>query len=525
MEIDKSKSCSNCPSFLAAGPPVIAKFQKSVGSPMCGRFGHVLGKPGLQPIQSQKLYTHFANKCDSFMEPMPGAPLDHRLAVVMPDIEARDRSSLATDEERAACRSCAACINFVRDDVVANELGWTAGLCAAKGKLILPNRAVYEARNCEYKVYGPIRQNTTGLHLLPEYEDAFNLTSNPITEYFKKKGNFIEPHEWETEREVSDKDKASGIRAWRKVLDPGDSGNEAYLPIYDIPFFSDAEQRKIPRTGDDTHPELYVDHFGGVYLAAVAWTELDETPALWGQAGIGKTELYRFLAWLMCLPFERISITGSTELDDLAGKMHYEPERGTYFQYGRLPLAWTKPSVICIDEPNVGPPDVWQFLRPLTDNSKQLVLDMNEGEALVRHSDCYMGLAMNPAWDVKNVGAQQIGDADASRLFHVYVEMPPPQLEREIIANRVKLDGWEIDNKHLDMIMAIAGELRDLINDGTLPITWAVRPQIKVARAMRWFDTVTAYRRAVGDYLEPEASSALLDVVRSHVTVGQGTAF
>jgi hypothetical protein len=145
-----------------------------------------------------------------------------------------------------------------------------------------------------------------------------------------------------------------------------------------------------------------------------------------------------------------------------------------------------------------------------------MVLDMNEGEAISRHDDCYLGFAMNPAWDVKNIGANPIGDADANRLFHVFIEPPPEVLEREIIKNRVALDNWEISEDMLDMLMAIAKDLRSLISDGTLPITWGVRPQIKVARALRWFDVPTSYRRAIGDFLEPESQEKLLDVVRSH---------
>mgnify|MGYP002353856858 CR=1 FL=1 len=197
--------------------------------------------------------------------------------------------------------------------------------------------------------------------------------------------------------------------------------------------------------------------------------------------------------------------------------MRFNKEDGTHFQYGRLPLAWSHAGVICIDEPNTGPPDVWQFIRPLTDNSKQLVLDVNNGETIYRHNSAYLGMAMNPAWDVRNVGTIEIGDADANRLFHVYVDLPPEKLEREIIKARVKLDGWELSGPQIDMVMAIARDLRELTEQGTLPISWAIRPQIKVARALRWFDTITAYRRAVGDFLEPEAQQALLDAVRSHV--------
>jgi hypothetical protein len=95
--------------------------------------------------------------------------------------------------------------------------------------------------------------------------------------------------------------------------------------------------------------------------------------------------------------------------------------------------------------------------------------------------------------------------------------MPPEPLEREIIAQRVKLDGWELSKNQMDMVMAVAKDLRALAKDGQLPITWAIRPQIKVARALRWFEPVTAYRRAAGDYLEPEALELMLDQVRAHL--------
>lgn len=508
-------SCDTCPSFLMADQ-VVSKFKKSLGSPMCGRYGHILGKPGLAPEQADKLHKHFAKNCDSHGLPLPPLPIEKRMQVAMPDpttFDLKDRSPRQYD----TCVTCATCRNSVPEQVVANELGWTATLCSAKGKLVMSNQLVREAHDCTYRWYGPVRQTTAGLHLMPEYEQAFSLASDPIRKYFAEKDKPVEPHEYETDREVTEEEAASGIRAWRKISDPEGDDRSVFLPIYRIDFFSTEEQAKIPRSGDDEHPELYIDHFGGSYLAGVTWTELDETPALWGEAGVGKTELARYLAWMMCLPFERISITGSSELDDLAGKMRFTQERGTYFQYGRIPLAWSKPCVLIIDEPNVGPPEVWQFLRPLTDNSKQLVLDTNEGERIKRHTDCYLMMAMNPSWDPKNVGAYQIGDADASRLFHVFIDLPPESLEREIISNRVALDGWELPREALDMLMAIASDVRAACKDDTLPITWGIRPQIKVARAMRWFDAQTAYRRAIGDYLEPEAQETLMDFVRAHL--------
>lgn len=510
-----ASSCLSCPSYLKPDEAV-KSFKKSVGAPMCARFGHVLGRPGSTEEQNRKIAVAFGSRCPANGDVRPVVPIEYNLKVALPDPGIPVFHNVDGTEGDKNCTTCGMCQNFVPDRIVGKDLGWATGLCSARGKLILPNRQHQEAKDCEFRNYGTVRDNTLGVNLLPEYEDAFSPSADPIKAYFKAKGSFVEPHDWPTDKPVSAEDQTRGIRAWRKVVDPDGTGHESFLPVYDPNHFSESERAKIPRTGDDEHPELYVDHFGGAYLAAVTWRELDETPALWGEAGTGKTEFFRWLAWMMCLPFERISINAQTEVDDLIGKM-LAAGGDTYFQYGRLPLAWCKPCVLVIDEFNVGMPEVQQVIRPLTDNSKQMVVDQNNHELIARDNDCYLGFAMNPAWDVRNVGAQQIGDADASRLFHIYVELPPDALEREMISNRVALDGWEIDKHRLDAIMAIAAELRALVKDDTLSCTWGIRPQIKVARAMRWFDPVTAYRRAVADFLEPQQQDMLLDVVRAHI--------
>jgi MoxR-like ATPase len=383
--------------------------------------------------------------------------------------------------------------------------------------LIFPNRRIIEATGCEFRQYGTNSETTQGLELFPEYSDAFGESANAINQWRRNQRDFVDPKDYPSDRDVTDAERAEGLRAWRRVVDQENPEHEVFLPIFDAGFFSEAERSKIPQTGDYEHPEDYVDHNNGVYTWAVCWMQLDETPVAWGMAGVGKTEIGRHMAWLMQIPFERFSITGSTELDDLAGKTHFEPSKGTYFQYGRLPLSWQKPCVIVLDEPNTGQPDVWQFLRPLTDNSKQLVLDTNNGERISKHPDCYLMMAMNPAWDVRNSGVEQLSDADGSRLVHMEFDLPPAELEREIIKKRIAHDGWELDKARLDDIMKIAEEIRPLTANGTIPVTWGIRPQIKVARAMRWFDPVTAYRRAVADLLEPEAREMVLNIVRQNV--------
>lgn len=512
------KDCISCPSYLeASSAPGV--FNRSIGSPMCGTFGYALGKPGATPAQDTKLRKQKAENCAKFGEAR--APEPRRDTYVMlPMPELRDPANIQEDL-KTNCPTCAACKNFVPEFTVRQDLGWTAGLCAAKGKLLMTNRLSHEAQNCDYRQFGAQLGTTSGMLFLPEYSDAFlGGAANPVAAFrAAQSAGFVEPGDWPTDKEITEEDRTAGIKSWRKVIDPSGAERCVYYPVFDSGFFDDEDRDLIPKTGSDEHPELYIDHFGGLYALGVAWFELDETPSLWGSPGTGKTELLRYVSWIMQTPFRRVSITASSEVDDIIGKMLYTPEKGTYFQYGVLPEAWQKPGVLCIDEPNVAKdPGVWHVMRPLTDNSKQLVIDQNDHERVERNVDCYMGMCMNPAWDVRNVGTMEIADADANRLFHIFLNMPPEELEREIIKERVKVDGWEISPENLNALMATAKDIRGLADDMALPISWAIRPQIKVARAIRWFSPIEAYRRAVADFLEPEAQEVLFDQVRAHWT-------
>lgn len=511
-------SCLNCPSMLDTGEAT-AFFMKSLGVPMCARFGKPIGSAKSTDKQRVDVAKALAKNCSEYGSPRPqGGPDWPNLtfAVAMPDPEV-----LRFNQRRQQdlVRSCSSCEHLVSASTTLREVGFAAGLCAAKGKLILDNRQTFEGRNCDMRSLSTVG-NTRGIGsimLLPEYSADFALSSDPVKYHQAQMQNFVDPTEYPTDKPVTPDEELSGIRAWRLVEDP-ESGNSTYLPIYRRDFFDEAEQAKIPSTGDDEHPEDYIDHGFYTYKVAVLWRELDETPALQGPAGVGKTEFFRHMAWLMQLPFERFSFTASSELDDLAGKMHYSPDRGTYWVDGRLVKAWSKPCVLVGDEPNAAPPDVWQFIRPMTDNSKQLVLDMSDDPTpRPRDDNCYLGLAFNPSWDAKNIGVAPISDADANRLMHIWIPLPDPKLEKQIIAKACERDGYDIDPAMIETIMKIADDIRPQCDDDTLPITWGIRPQIKVARATRWFDIKSCYLMAIADHLEPEARQQVLDVVESHV--------
>lgn len=510
------KNCMDC--VFYSTPSDYADTGENLGGPICGVGHGPLFMPTFNPAQNTELRNTRAESCGNYNLGELEAPafsdkINGTIAFV-PDPQALEQISPDTT---GMVRSCLQCKFYIPPETMVDNGLWNIGACSARGILLRKGALVSTGRNCHSRTMGP-RDETSlrRMQLVPEYTLSTIGRLTMAADFAREtKAAFVEPTTHPTDAPVTDDERAAGIRAWRKVQDENER-HEIMLPIFDPDFFEEEERAAIPRTGDDEHPEEYVDHMGLVYKTAVLWMALDETPALWGAAGTGKTEFFRHMAWLMCLPFHRISVTGSTEVDDLAGKMHYDPAKGTYFEYGRIPTAWGKPGVICLDEPNVGQPDVWQFIRPLTDNSKQLVLDMNKGERLPRHDYAFLGMAMNPAWDVRNSGTATIADADGSRLMHIYVDLPSEAIERKIIERRVSLDGWEISVEQLDMVIGVASDLRRMSGEETIPITWGIRPQLKVARALKWFSPTDAYRLATADYLEPQHQELILDVVRSH---------
>lgn len=432
--------------------------------------------------------------------------------------------SVLSDKESPKPKKCSVCVFNRPAEVLRGEdlnIETTLNICAAKGFVnIIGND---NAKDCSIGVpiFAPNVPDEDYLKFLKEYENSIKGSLEPL-EDLTPMDDFVnttsidenDPLDYKSDKDVTDEDKSFGIISWRRIENV-EGDKHIFMPIFDPNKFSDEERSKIPRPGDQEHPELYVDYNHIMYKLGALWT-MGETPNLIGYAGTGKSEAYRHAAYLMQLPFERISVTNSTEIDDLAGHAQFSKEKGTYFNYGRIPKTWAKPCVVLIDEPNVGPPDVWQFIRPLTDNSKQLVLDINNGERISRHKHCFMGMAMNPAWDSRNVGTHEISDADGRRLMHIFVPMPNAAVEQEIVLKHCATNGYKIEKSTYRQLEKICKDIRELCSNDVLPIQWGVAQQIKVARATEFFTVPESYNLAIADLIDPDSAEAIRGVVASH---------
>ncbi len=518
-------SCDTCPSRLSpegAADWFGANFGPDVE--VCARHGHVLGKPGLREVAVGLIKTKFAEVCGDHGDPLPDRkPVAPTALVMIPNPRKGPTGQILVPSPGDEAKSCIGCVNFVSALDVRNELGWSSPLCRATGRLLLNDRLTVEPKSCGYGYRGVPEHGTDGLSYMPLYDNAFKEADSVIAvnghggkiTLNLNVDSIIDPPEYPTDMAVSAEDIACGIRAWREV--PDGHGRSVYMPIFDTAFFTEAEQRKIPRTGSDEHPELYVDYDNLVYDLLTEMAVLNETPLLIGDAGVGKTELMRHFAWLGNMPFDRITLGGSTEVETIAGKWMLT-SGNTEWMDGRLSASWPRPGVTLVDEISLAHHSVVEFFRPLTDNSKQLVLDEAKGQVVERNEHRYLAFTSNPSWDHRYLGSNEFSDADGNRLAKIWMAMPSEEIEKAIIRRRCAIDDYEIPDALLDTIMKIAADIRALTDgdSATLPISWGLRPQIAVARKTAWYDLEKCYRRALTDMMEPSQARIIITIVSNY---------
>lgn len=517
-------TCRDCPSFVTADDSANV-YSKSLGADSCVRHGYLLSQPKASASVNDRTVKNFAAGCPNHGEPRPiPAPV-----VFTAQVSIGDPGSAKPNANTSQPPSCYNCVNFVAPDITERELGWPMAACAAKGRLLFPQRYIAEADDCLQGVYGPRRTTTDGMVMLPQYGAIIKAGQKPAVPYeftAESARHSIDPRDYVTDKPVTPEEQAGFIRAWREVRDPESLRPSVYMPIFDgtrlVEHFCPAKDHTDcnhdPRSTYGGHrPDLYIDHQAMLYDFVVEMICLDETPVLIGGAGTGKTESLAWVAYLMDLPFTRFSITKATEEWMLKGetKLVVDPATGqqvTQWVDGRLTARMRQPGVIGMDELNLNNA-LYEFMRPMLDNAKQLVLDENQGAYVIRGDYTFLAVTQNPADDPIYVGTEPMSAADSSRVSPFRFALPDNDVERAIIRRHCEDGGYDIDEVVLDKIMQIATDIRKMIADG-LPIAWGIRDQVKVARKTEYYSLMKAYRRAVLDGLDSELVTPILKIVQ-----------
>lgn len=521
------KDCRNC-SHSAPND--------TYGIPVCTKFGTPLGiSPADDEATRDRISLAFAENCNSFTDQelvdTDTAMLNLKLRVGSgSDILA---SAVAISPKRKAPSSCSNCSFFINPSSVHRELGFEQGLCGVDATLVYPTDIISRATACSFGHLGMPRTSTDGVLLDPRY----NTTAVSIKPTLPKHGSYdptehtkIDPREYPSDRPVSDFDRDElGIRAWRKVYYPKATKPPVYMPIFDwqkLGIESDPRE-----TYGDHSPELYVDYTGLLYQFALfacqalsnegEGTPMTKTLALIGEAGTGKTEFFCWVAWLMDLPFYRISLRPTSEMYEFFGSnaLTVDEKSGqsvTNWKNGRFADRFSQPCVICLDEPNCAPDEIWYLLRPVLDNAGQLVIE-SEKVVIPRDPYCFIGMAMNPPTPGYR-GTRVLSPADRRRFFAAEVSYPQSAEERLIIQAHCHKAGFEIEDNLLSAIMNISDALRSLYSDRVLTSPWGVSNNVDVALLTRGLELEDCYRAVVTVGLEQAQSEVILNQVRTYVS-------
>lgn len=520
------RTCKTCPNYLTEQAKVRDRISRPLGVSVCGAYGHVLGVKGQAPADTDNMLESFASNCSSY-----GIVPNALTKLTNPQLRVAEVNgeaiSLIPTRDAPILESCHGCENLIRQQAVYDQWGWPLPLCSVKGTLVL--KADQEAKDCPWTNPGRPQTTTQGIVLRSEYRPGFVANPDKIFDALVKNGNLaMEPTTYETEREVTDADRAEGIRAWRRLLDPFGSGQEIFLPIFDSTesgIFTEQERILIPQTGSSRHPELYVDYSDLTWRFAVESLTLQNTLFVQSEPGLGKTEFVYYLGWLMQLPVTRLFFTDRIEWDDIFGKMLLR-DNNMVWQDGRFTAPIRRPGLTLVDEPNMAPPEIVSTLRTTSEMERTLFLDAGIAEIDEDGNQNHLSLTIpihphrhivwcgNPAWDPRNIGTKELAAADISRLSPAVLEYPPKAIERRIIKTICQsIDGWDISDKLLDEVLRISEDIREQSQNGEFPGTWGIRENVKVARKLRWYPMEEAYKMAVLNHFEPETREMVINGV------------
>lgn len=512
------KTCASCPSYLPKDDPSIrAKFGKNIDSPMCGRFGYVLGRPGLDT--DDQIGAHYALRCGSFGAEALATPESISHVVISP------KPGLMTTTGSDTVTTCNGCSNHITAEAMRDTFGWPVGACQAKGSLVL--KPISEGAACPYSIHGaPTAAGDyilTKIELLEPFKSGFKLsTADAAKAYSGMVGagsgdGVFDPATAPTEAPV-DADDSRVFRAWFKVVNEEAPGGPEvhYLPRFNRNFFTPEQQLHIPATGDGQHPEDYIDHNRLLTEFAIESYVHGMNLIFMGEPGAGKTEAGRYFAWLMQIPFTLLSMTSEMDIQEFLGEPTFID--GTLgFTPGRLPRAYTAPGMICSDEVNKAPDAVLETYRSLMTGADDLYVG---NQRFVRNDYCFHILTSNPSWDYRNLGTKPLADADMDRMAPVDVAPPPPPLMRLIIERNLSREQRVLPEDTLETIMKVHDDLREMGNQGTLPFRWGLRKTARAAVLATHFPLLKAFRRAALDFASPEEREVAYAAINSIIGGG-----
>lgn len=209
-----------------------------------------------------------------------------------------------------------------------------------------------------------------------------------------------------------------------------------------------------------------------------ACVEINEPILLVGETGTGKTTLIKELANEKGKKLIRVSLNGSTGVEEILGK-HLAKEGSTYWQDGILTTAMKNGDWIVFDEINSALPEILFSLHSLLDDEKKIILIEKDNEIITPHPEFRFFATMNPSEDYS--GTKDMNRALLSRFNAILnIDVLPPNTEEELVSNQTS-----IQIKQATILVNLAIKLRELKSKDKIFYWCSTRDLVQAGRLIQ----------------------------------------
>ena len=195
------------------------------------------------------------------------------------------------------------------------------------------------------------------------------------------------------------------------------------------------------------------------------WKATAQTVLLWGEAGVGKTSIVKYLAALLKKPFLEVSCDSALTFGELFGQVNIT-DGTSHFVEGVFLKLLGVPSVILIDEVTALDPAKSFKLHQLLNSREVFVKEADRGRGKVyrAHPECIIVLAGNPP-GVRYGGVVKPNVALINRCINVEVSE----------LSEAELRGIIPEHAEKENVLRYYGEARTLIAKQSYRTTFSVR--------------------------------------------------
>ena len=195
-----------------------------------------------------------------------------------------------------------------------------------------------------------------------------------------------------------------------------------------------------------------------------------------GHTGVGKTELFRSLAFNSGNPFIILPCSADMETSNLLGYNTVDSDGSVVFVEGLLTTAVRYGAWVYFDEFNAMASDITSNLNPLLDGSRCLVLTESKGARVPMHPEFRFLASGNPATHAGYTGIKTQNLALVNRLKTVLIDYLGEKQETNILHYKFQ----SIPLAYVEQLVKIANGVRKLFKQGDISAVLTTRDLIDV---------------------------------------------